>query len=257
WAESKNNPTQQEDAKTSSRFKSEIKEKKTTRFIKKDENRTRRKTLDVENEERSGYSKNKSLNATLQEILNRLEKIESSYSSSRAIATPDTGRVHEKTQGTHSLGAEGTRKIKTSEDYQVLKLDYIWISKEWAAYIIQASTKDMDLVTNNKEISMDKEWDIIQSSIIKAAQTSLPMKKKLEEILKTEDTRKTDVLQLLRKRIRKLGIFRRRMRKRVLMPQEEKELYELCKDIEKNYEIDTSCEQTQDTEEKRCNLENI
>ncbi|CAG8803514.1 16664_t:CDS:2, partial [Gigaspora margarita] len=41
------------------------------------------------------------------------------------------------------------------------------------------------------------------------------------------------------------------MRKRVLMPQEEKELHKLCKDIEKNYKINTSCEQTQDTEEKR------
>ncbi|CAG8730043.1 31833_t:CDS:2 [Gigaspora margarita] len=246
-------------------------------------------------------------------------------------SNPDTRRVHEKTQGTHSWSAnlkgkekehlkddvgymmkdrfmrinkaEGSRKMKTSEDYQVLKL---------------ASTKDMDLVTNsdhkllitaldtgintrfrshaemrkkdkrrlvfelekateddwvhykgklerlllfkihiNKEISMDKEWDIIQSSIIKAAQTSLPMKKKLAEILKTENTEKTDVLQLLRKRIRKLGTFCHRIKKRVLMLQEEKELHELCKDIEKNYEIDTSCEQTQDTEEKRRDLENI
>ncbi|CAG8767818.1 5266_t:CDS:2, partial [Gigaspora margarita] len=114
WAESKNNPTQQKGAETSSRYKSEIKEKKTTRFIKKNENRMRRKTLELgnyttmksnnENEERSGHSKNESLNATQQEILNRLKKIGSSYSSSRAIATPDTGRVHEKTQGTHSWG---------------------------------------------------------------------------------------------------------------------------------------------------------
>ncbi|CAG8817444.1 27362_t:CDS:2, partial [Gigaspora margarita] len=103
----------------------------------------------------------------------------------------------------------------------------------------------------NKKISIDKEWDIIQSSIIKAAQTSLPMKKKLAEMLKIEDTKKTDVLQLLRKCIRKLGTFCHRIRKRVLMLQEEKELYKLCKDIEKNYEIDTSCEQIQDTEEKR------
>ncbi|CAG8814188.1 31596_t:CDS:2 [Gigaspora margarita] len=188
--------------------------------------------------------------------------------------------------------AKRSRKMKTSDDYQVLKLDqglanahailkdnrnlviwkrgeqeseidYIWISKEWAAYIIQASTKDMDLVTNSdhkllitaldtdKKISMDKEWDIIQSSIIKAVQTSLPMKKKLAEMLKTENIEKTDILQLLRKCIRKLDTFCCRIRKRVLMPQEEKKLHELCKDIEKNYEINTSCEQTQDTEEKR------
>ncbi|CAG8806651.1 23184_t:CDS:2, partial [Gigaspora margarita] len=55
-----------------------------------------------------------------------------------------------------------------------------------------------------KEISMDEEWDIIQSSIIKTAQTFLPMKKKLAEMLKTKDTGKTDILQLLRKHIRKL-----------------------------------------------------
>ncbi|CAG8714448.1 31297_t:CDS:2 [Gigaspora margarita] len=129
-----------------SRYKSEIKEKKTTRVIKKNENRTTRKTLELgnyttmkskwkhtgkendntienlntrrmthknnlsnENEERSGYPKNESLNAILQEILNRLEKIESSYSSNRAIATPDTKRVHEKTQGTHSWGVGPNR----------------------------------------------------------------------------------------------------------------------------------------------------
>ncbi|CAG8803513.1 16663_t:CDS:2 [Gigaspora margarita] len=200
-AESKNNPIQQEGAETSSRYKSEIKEKMTTRFIKKDKNRTGRKTLELgnytvmkpkwkhtskendnatknlntrrmiyknnlsnKNEEKSSHSKNENLNATLQEILNRLKKIESSYSSSRAIATPDTGRVHKKTQGANLKGkekehlmddveymikdrcmrinkAEESRKMKTSEDYQ--------ISKEWAAYIIQASTKDMDLVTNS------------------------------------------------------------------------------------------------------------
>ncbi|CAG8802942.1 27514_t:CDS:2, partial [Gigaspora margarita] len=375
-AESKNNSTQQEGAETSSRYKSEIKEKKTTRFSKKNGNRTEKKTLELgnytimkpkwkhtskennnatenlntrrmiyknnlsnENKERSDHPKNKSLNTILQEILNRLEKIESSYSSSRAIATPDTRRAptapkvakgiskkkglgganlkgKEKEHLTDDIEymmknrfmrinkAEGSKKMKTLENYQILK--------EWAAYIIQASTKDMDLVTNSdhkllitaldtgintrfrsyaetrkkgkrrlvfelekatendwvhykgklerrllskihidKEISMDEEWDIIQSSIIKATQTFLPMKKKLAEMLKTEDTRKTDVLQLLRKRIRKLGTFCHRMRKRVLMPQEEKELYKLCKDIEKNYEIDTSYEQTQDTEEKR------
>ncbi|CAG8714455.1 31298_t:CDS:2 [Gigaspora margarita] len=198
------------------------------------------------------------------------------------------------------------------------EIDYIWISKEWAAYIIQASTKNIYLVINSdhkllimaldigintrfrshaetrkkgnrklvfelekatednwvhykgklerlllskihidKKISMDKEWDIIQSSIIKATQTSLPMKKKLAEMLKAEDTEKTNVLQLLKKCIRKLGTFCHRIRKRVLMPQKEKELYKLRKDIENNYEINTSCEQTQDTEEKKRDLENI
>ncbi|CAG8767821.1 5267_t:CDS:2 [Gigaspora margarita] len=177
--------------------------------------------------------------------------------------------------------------------------------KRGTAYIIQASTKDMDLVTNSdykllitaldigintrfrshtetrkkgkrrlvfelekateddwvhykgklerlllfkihidKEISMDKEWDIIQS-------------KKLAEMLKTEDTGKRDVMQLLRKCIRKLDTFCCRIRKRVQMLQAEKELHKLCKDIEKNYKINTSCEQTQDTEEKKCDLENI
>ncbi|CAG8764943.1 35181_t:CDS:2, partial [Gigaspora margarita] len=374
--ESKNNPIQQEDAETSSRNKSEIKEKKTTRFIKKDENRTGRKTFELgnyttmkskwkhtgkendnttenlntrrmthknnlsnENKERSSHPKNESLNATLQEILNRLEKIKSSYSSSRAIVTLDTGQAptaskvakgipkkeglgganlkgKEKEHLTDNVGniikdrfmrinkAEGSRKMKTSEDYQ--------ISKEWAAYIVQASTKDMDLVTNSdhklfitalntgintrfrshaktrkkgkrrlvfelekasendwvhykrklkrlllskihidKKISIDEEWDIIQSNIIKAAQTFLPIKKKLAEMLKTEDTGKTDVLQLLKKCIRKLGTFCRRIRKKVLIPQKEKELHKLCKDIKNSYEIDTFCKQTQDTEEKR------
>ncbi|CAG8787574.1 26319_t:CDS:2 [Gigaspora margarita] len=344
WAESKNNPTQQKGTETSSRYKSKIKEKKATRFIKKDKNRTGRKILELENyttmkskwkhtgKENDNTTKN--LNTRRMTHKNNLsneneerngrpkneKKIESSYSSSRAIATPNTERVYEKTQGipkkeglesanlkgkekehlTDDIEnmmkdrfirinkAKGSRKMKTSEDYQKSgkqesEIDYIWISKKWAAYIIQASTKDMDLVTNtrennggrlvhykeklerlllskihiDKEISMDEEWDIIQSSIIKAAQTSLPMKKKLAKMLKTEDTKKTDVLQLLRRYIRKLGTFCRRIRKRVLMSQEEKELYKLYKDIEKNYEIDTSCKQIQDTEEKKCNLENI
>ncbi|CAG8755204.1 25283_t:CDS:2 [Gigaspora margarita] len=248
----KNNSTQQEGAETSSRYKSEIKEKKITRFIKKDKNRTGRKTLELgnyttmkskwkhtgkennnttknlntrrmthknnlsnENEERSGHSKNESLNATLQEILNRLEKIESSYSSSRAIATPDTGRAPTapkvaksipKKEGLRSTNlkgkkkehlmdnignmmknrfmrinkAEKSRKMKTLEDYQVLKLDqdladahamlkdnrnlvtwkreeqeseidYIWISKD---------TKDMDLVMNSNHKLLITALDI-------------------------------------------------------------------------------------------------
>ncbi|CAG8817442.1 27361_t:CDS:2, partial [Gigaspora margarita] len=151
WAESKNNPIQQEGAETSSRYKSKIKEKKTT---SKENNNTmknlntrrmiHKNNLSNENEEKSSCSKNESLNATLQEILNRLKKIESSYSSSRAIANPDTRRVNEKTQ--EGLGganlkdkekeyltddvenimkdrftkinkAEGSKKIKTSKDY--------------------------------------------------------------------------------------------------------------------------------------------
>ncbi|CAG8814404.1 9707_t:CDS:2 [Gigaspora margarita] len=290
WAESKNNPIQQKGAKTSPRYRSEIKEKKTTRFIKKDENRTGRKTLELGN-----YTTMKS----------KLEKIESSYSSSRAIATSDTGRVHEKTQGIqkkegleganlkgkekehlrNDVGnmikdrfmrinkAEGSRKMKTSEDYQVLKLDYIWISKEWTVYIIQASTKDMDLVMNSNYKLLITALDTgintrfrSYAEMRKKGKRRLVFElekamednwKKLAKMLKTEDTGKTDILQLLRKCIKKLGTFCHRIRKRVLMLQEEKELHKLCKDIEKNYEIDTSCEHTQDIEEKKRDLENI
>ncbi|CAG8790012.1 11049_t:CDS:2 [Gigaspora margarita] len=128
---------------------------------------------------------------------------------------------------------------------------------DWVHYKEKLKRLLVSKIHIEKEISMDEEWDIIQGNIIKAAQTSLPMKKKLAEMLKTEDTGKMDVLQLLRKHIRKLDTFCCRIRKRVLMPQEEKELHKLCKDIEKNYEIDTSCGQILDTEEKRCNLENI
>ncbi|CAG8508104.1 21462_t:CDS:2, partial [Gigaspora margarita] len=389
-AESKNNPTQQEGAETSSRYKSVIKKKKTTRFIKKDENRTGKKTLELENyttmkskwkhtgkenvnttknlntrrmtlknnlsnknEERNSHPKNESLNATLQEILNRLKKIKSSYSSSRAIATPDTGRVYEKTQGIlkkEGLGganlkgkekeclmdnvgnmmkdrfmrinkAERSRKMKTSENYQGKNSNIIrdqgladahamlkdnrnlvtWkrgeqddhkllitaldtgintrfrsqaeirkkgkrrlvfelekaMEDNWVHYKEKLERLLLSKIHIDKEISMDEKRDIIQSSIIKATQTSLPMKKKLAKMLKTKDTGRTNVLQLLRKRIRKLGTFCHRIRKRVLMPQEEKELHKLCKDIEKNYEIDTSCEQTQNTEEKKHELENI
>ncbi|CAG8816832.1 24313_t:CDS:2 [Gigaspora margarita] len=81
--------------------------------------------------------------------------------------------------------------------------------------------------------------------------------KKMAELLKTEDTNKTNILKLLRKCIRKLDTFCCRIRKRVLIPQEEKELHKLYKDIEKNYEINTLCEQAQDIERKRYDLENV
>ncbi|CAG8819495.1 13102_t:CDS:2, partial [Gigaspora margarita] len=176
WAESKNNPTQQEGAETSSRYKSEIKEKKTTRFIKKDENRTGRKTLELKNyttmKPKWKHTGKKNNNATENLNTRRItcknnlsNKNEERSGHPKNETTPDTRRVHEKTQGTHSWGkkkehltddveymmkdrfmrinkAEGSRKMKTSKDYQVLKL-------EWAAYIIQANTKDMNLVMNS------------------------------------------------------------------------------------------------------------
>ncbi|CAG8816479.1 23298_t:CDS:2, partial [Gigaspora margarita] len=180
WAKSKNNSTQQEGAETSSKYKSWKKLKVATVQAEHSNPRYWK-----------GISKKEGLGSA------NLKGKEKKY------LTDDVGYII-KDKFMRINKAEESRKMKTSEDYQVLKL---------------------------------------------TAQTSLPMKKKLAEILKTEDIEKTDVLQLLRKRIRKLDTFCRRMRKRVLILQEEKELHELCKDIEKNYEIDTFCEQTQDTEE--------
>ncbi|CAG8533831.1 45148_t:CDS:2 [Gigaspora margarita] len=218
WAESKNNPIQQEGAETSSRYKSEIKEKKTTSFIKKDKNRTGRKTLELgnyttiksnnKNEEKSGHLKNESLNAILQEILNRLEKIESSYSSSRAIATSDTGRVHEKTQGTHS-----------------------WSIGPTAPKVAKGIPKKKGLESANLK---GKEKEHLMNDIGNL------MKDRFMRINKAEGSRKMKTSEDYQ-----------------VLKLEEKELYKLCKDIEKNYEIDTSCEQTQDTEKKRRDLKNI
>src|SRR5260363_168413 len=67
---------------------------------------------------------------------------------------------------------------------------------DWVHYKGKLKRLLLSKIHIDKEISMDEEWDIIQSSIIKAAQTSLPMKKKLAKMLKTEDTGKTDILQL-------------------------------------------------------------
>ncbi|CAG8854756.1 8480_t:CDS:1, partial [Gigaspora margarita] len=69
--------------------------------------------------------------------------------------------------------AETRKKDKRRTVFELKKV----IEDNWVHYKGKLKMLLVSKIHINREIAMNKEWDIIQNSIIKAAQATLPMKK--------------------------------------------------------------------------------
>ncbi|CAG8569671.1 42406_t:CDS:2 [Gigaspora margarita] len=174
----------------------------------------------------SAYSSSKNTSFLLKEILHRLNIIKNGQNANMALITSKVARGISNEEGLSDISLLKNKKLhhrgnieKKGRKRLVLELEKA-IKEDWDQYkdklkkILKAKYK-LKIV-----LSLDNEWGIIQNSIIKAAQSSMPRKKKILELIEFGSINEMNEYHKLRGHIRTLDTFCHKMRKKNLQLQE-------------------------------------